>query len=227
MTWQLHRPDGFDGPTEISSWVVSGRLAMGYYPGTLRGGRVAPEVLDELLDNGIDQFINLTQDWKDGTDEHLVPYYLLSDDPDGRLLVRAGRWEGTPVNVAFHPVPDEHLPGCNLKGLDARSFCEIDGYGEDLVSCKQGSPVQATRRILDALDTYLEQDRKVYVHCWGGSGRTGTIIGCWIRRHGLAGQHEVLDCLHELRQGDSVKHRKEIPNRGAQEDLILSWEDGW
>ena len=200
---------------------------MGYYPGTLRGGRVAPEVLDELLDNGIDQFINLTQDWKDGTDEHLVPYYLLADDSDRRPLVRAGRWEGTPVNVAFHPVPDEHLPGCNLKGWDARSFCEIDGYGEDLVSCKQGSPVQATRRILDALDTYLEQDRKVYVHCWGGSGRTGTIIGCWIRRHGLAGQHEVLDCLHELRQGDSVKHRKEIPNRGAQEDLILSWEDGW
>ena len=227
MNWELHRPDGFDGPSEISSWVVKGRLAMGYYPGMLRGGKVAPEVLDELFDNGIDQFINLTQDWKDGTDEHLVPYYLLSDDPDGRPLVRAGRREGKPVNVAFHSVPDEHLPGCNLKGWAARCSCGFDGYGEDLVSCEQGRPVQATRQILDAIDTYLEQDRMVYVHCWGGSGRTGTVVGCWIRRHGLSNQDEVLDCLQNLREGDSVKHGKSIPNVSAQMELIMNWEEGW
>ena len=25
----------------------------------------------------------------------------------------------------------------------------------------------------------------VYVHCWGGIGRTGTVVGCWLVRHGL------------------------------------------
>jgi ADP-ribosylglycohydrolase len=37
--------------------------------------------------------------------------------------------------------------------------------------------------ILDAIDEGLDSGHKVYVHCWGGIGRTGTVIGCWLRRH--------------------------------------------
>ena len=228
VQWSLHLPDGHDGPTEISSWVVGGRLAMGYYPGMLRHGEVAPTVLDELLDCGIDQFVNLTQDWPGGTDKHLTHYYRLPEGSDGSPLVRAGRREGKPVNVAFHPVPDEHLPGCNLRGSSAAwSSCDIDGYGENLVSCEDGRPVPATRLILDALDGFLEQGRNVYVHCWGGSGRTGTIIGCWIRRHDLVGADEVLESLRDLREGDSVKNGKPIPQTPAHVDMVLSWEPGW
>ncbi len=224
MTWSLHQPAGRDGPTEISSWVVYGRLAMGYYPGMLRGPRAAPETFDELLDSGINQFVNLTQDWEGGTDEHMTPYYRLQDDPDGPPLVSVGRAEGELLDVALHPVPDEHLPGCNSKG---RWSCSIDGYGENLVSCGGGQPVPATRLILDDLDSFLEQGRNVYVHCWGGSGRTGTIIGCWIRRHGLVNADEILNCLASLREGDSVKHGKRIPNTDTQEQFILNWEPGW
>jgi hypothetical protein len=227
VTWELHQPDGFDGPTEISSWVVKGRLAMGYYPGMRRGGRVIEEMFDELLDSGINQFVNLTQDWEGGTDRHLEPYYHRSGDPEWSPLVRWGSREGEPLDVAFHPVPDEHLPSCGFGENAAWSICEFDGFGEDIVSCNEGRPVPATRLILDAVDGYLAQGSNIYVHCWGGSGRTGTIIGCWIRRHGLAGQHEVLDCLQGLRQGDSIKHGKAIPNTHAQGDLILSWEEGW
>ena len=41
--------------------------------------------------------------------------------------------------------------------------------------------------ILDAIDGALGQGRTVYVHCWGGIGRTGTVVGCWLVRHGLTG----------------------------------------
>ncbi|MBP7096408.1 MAG: dual specificity protein phosphatase family protein [Spirochaetia bacterium] len=37
--------------------------------------------------------------------------------------------------------------------------------------------------ILDAVDAELAEGRAVYVHCWGGVGRTGTVVGCWIARH--------------------------------------------
>ena len=40
-------------------------------------------------------------------------------------------------------------------------------------------------RILDEIDVGLEDGRTVYVHCWGGRGRTGTVVGCWLVRHGL------------------------------------------
>jgi len=32
--------------------------------------------------------------------------------------------------------------------------------------------------ILDTIDAALSAKRIVYVHCWGGVGRTGTVIGC-------------------------------------------------
>jgi hypothetical protein len=45
---------------------------------------------------------------------------------------------------------------------------------------------EVTVAILDAIDEHLREDRVIYLHCWGGTGRTGTIVGCWLVRHGLA-----------------------------------------
>src|SRR6476661_8703202 len=42
------------------------------------------------------------------------------------------------------------------------------------------------RATLDHIDAELAANRGVYVHCFGGIGRTGTVIGCWLLRHGLA-----------------------------------------
>ena len=50
--------------------------------------------------------------------------------------------------------------------------------------------------ILDAIDTSMDAGHTVYVHCWGGVGRTGTVVGCWLVRHGLAGD-EALDQIAE------------------------------
>ena len=45
------------------------------------------------------------------------------------------------------------------------------------------SPDQMAK-ILDAIDDALGNNKTVYVHCWGGVGRTGTVVGCWLVRHG-------------------------------------------
>jgi protein-tyrosine phosphatase len=50
--------------------------------------------------------------------------------------------------------------------------------------------------ILDAIDELLAAGRSVYVHCFAGRGRTGTVIGCWLARHGSA---EPLADLSALR----------------------------
>ncbi len=42
------------------------------------------------------------------------------------------------------------------------------------------------REILDTIEAALSAKRIVYVHCWGGVGRTGTVIGCHLTRHGHA-----------------------------------------
>jgi protein-tyrosine phosphatase len=42
-----------------------------------------------------------------------------------------------------------------------------------------------TRAILDFIGKRIEEGGCVYLHCWGGIGRTGTIVGCFLVRHGV------------------------------------------
>jgi protein-tyrosine phosphatase len=83
--------------------------------------------------------------------------------------------------------------------------------------------VDRMRCILDAIDLSLSADRPVYVHCFGGMGRTGTTICCWLLRHGLATSENVLGLLTQLRQADVERAHWKAPENTAQEDFVLSW----
>ena len=48
--------------------------------------------------------------------------------------------------------------------------------------------VGVMKRILDDVDEAIAGGGLTYVHCWGGIGRTGTVVGCWLVRHGLEGR---------------------------------------
>ena len=77
------------------------------------------------------------------------------------------------------------------------------------------------KRILDAIDAAIEQGHTVYVHCWGGIGRTGTVVGCYLVRHGMTGRQ----ALHEIarrRKGTPDGYRRS-PENDRQEQMVLSW----
>ncbi len=70
-----------------------------------------------------------------------------------------------------------------------------------LASCRLPDPDQSTpsraemKRILDVLDGALQHRHDVYVHCWGGIGRTGTVVGGHMVRCGMTGKDAALrDC---------------------------------
>jgi len=54
-------------------------------------------------------------------------------------------------------------------------------------------------RILNQIDLCIKHGKTVYVHCLGGIGRTGTVVGCYLVLHGLATGKNVLDMIRELR----------------------------
>jgi protein-tyrosine phosphatase len=71
------------------------------------------------------------------------------------------------------------------------------------------------RCILDAIDTKLADGQVVYVHCWGGIGRTGTVVGCYLVRHGMTGEDALAEIVH-LRGLSS-------PETEEQRRMVLSW----
>jgi protein-tyrosine phosphatase len=81
--------------------------------------------------------------------------------------------------------------------------------------------------LLDALDADLASGYKVYLHCWGGIGRTGTTVGCWLVRHGLSGG-QALARLNELYQtAEQSRIFPRSPETDDQVNFILGWgEDG-
>jgi len=80
------------------------------------------------------------------------------------------------------------------------------------------------RSILDAIDTALADGATVYVHCWGGRGRTGTVVGCWLARHGNATGDAALKRIAELRARVPKAHLPS-PETEPQRKMVRGWEE--
>lgn len=68
--------------------------------------------------------------------------------------------------------------------------------------------------IVAAIDGELAADRPVFVHCWGGVGRTGTVVGCWHVSRGATAA-EALGRIESARAG-TRKARRPAPEMPSQ-----------
>ena len=80
------------------------------------------------------------------------------------------------------------------------------------------------RAILETIDTLLAQGHRAYLHCWGGVGRTGTVVGCGLVRHGLEGD-AALERVQTLFAGTPKGRRtgRPSPETPEQEQYVRSW----
>lgn len=81
------------------------------------------------------------------------------------------------------------------------------------------SPAQMTT-ILKEIDLVMARRGCVYVHCWGGRGRTGTVMGCWLARHG---EQDPLGRLHE-QTTLSRHHFPQVPETAQQQAFVSQWK---
>ena len=77
-------------------------------------------------------------------------------------------------------------------------------------------------RTLDAIDAELAAGGTVLVHCWGGCGRTGTVIAAWWVRHG-ADPADAIRRYQELCRAYSTRRCPETPEQVA---MVLRWRRG-
>jgi hypothetical protein len=85
--------------------------------------------------------------------------------------------------------------------------------------------VEEMRAILDAIDTAMRQQQPVYLHCWGGKGRTATVVGCWLARHGMAVGDDALHAIQVFRQHDPTA-QDPAPENQLQCEFVRQWPEG-
>ena len=84
---------------------------------------------------------------------------------------------------------------------------------------------ETMRAIMSAIRNSMNTAPAVYVHCWGGIGRTGTVAGCWLRECGLDPDTALarVQHLYSTHMAKATRH-PESPQTPGQKDYIRSWQ---
>lgn len=80
------------------------------------------------------------------------------------------------------------------------------------------------KSILDQIEASLQGGRKVYLHCWGGIGRTGTTVGCYLVRRGLNGDESLRQLADWWRSVPKSNIHPHSPETREQAAFIRNWE---
>ena len=78
--------------------------------------------------------------------------------------------------------------------------------------------------ILCGIMAGIDDGKPVYVHCWGGIGRTGSVVGCFLIKNGIANRGNVLEVIADLRKNDPKSFRIS-PETDAQRKFVQSWQN--
>jgi protein-tyrosine phosphatase len=74
------------------------------------------------------------------------------------------------------------------------------------------------------IDNAKSENGTIYIHCWGGVGRTGTIVACWLVYNGMSA-NEALAHLNELwKSCPKSRRRPYCPDHGCQIGFIKHYE---
>lgn len=84
---------------------------------------------------------------------------------------------------------------------------------------------ETMKSILDYIDDALGRDHKIYLHCWGGVGRTGTTVGCYLVRHGKTGEEALGQIAEWWCKVPKSTIFPQSPETKAQQRFILNWKD--
>ncbi len=79
--------------------------------------------------------------------------------------------------------------------------------------------------ILDTIDAALAAGAGVYVHCWGGIGRTGTAVGCHLVRHGYDGEGALATIAHWWQSVEKSTRSPRSPETNEQANMVRHWQE--
>jgi len=81
-------------------------------------------------------------------------------------------------------------------------------------------------QIMSLLESCRTQNRKAAIHCRGGIGRTGTVVGCWLVQSGLArdGKEALSIIAREWKNVEKCKRFPKSPETGPQWEFVRDFQ---
>ncbi len=83
--------------------------------------------------------------------------------------------------------------------------------------------------VLDVIEAALDAHRRVYLHCWGGIGRTGMIAACLMVRRGMSPEEAlrtVAESWKSVPKAKLAKHAtRTSPETAEQMEVVRKWAD--
>jgi len=85
--------------------------------------------------------------------------------------------------------------------------------------------VKRLAEIMHALADSAAAGRRAAVHCWGGIGRTGTVVGChYVQHHGLSGEDALARIADEWQHVAKVKYHPVSPQTREQLNFVRNYK---
>lgn len=122
--------------------------------------------------------------------------------------------------------PDDGLaPYAELLAVEAQAATRAILYRRLAIPDYSVPSIAQMVQTLDVIDAALTAGQVAYVHCWGGIGRTGTVVGCYLVRHGYSGEAALAQLAHlwqDVAKRDRHPHSPETP---AQLQMVRTWHE--
>jgi len=221
--------------SDFANWILPGRLLVGRYPfvepSRCQSREKGERQLQQLLDAGVSTFISLQEEIPCQDEMRLsgvngfLPYKGTVE-----LLVTA--MVGPPPQEVMiglrNPHLDKYLPARKKDPSEAYKAYEQEYSREDLKFAHYpivdlGVPSQVElQKILDSLEARLTGGENVYLHCWGGRGRVGTVAACLLgSMYGLSAD----EALQRVQRAFSTRNdnKERSPETDEQHALVKAY----
>ena len=110
--------------------------------------------------------------------------------------------------------------------MDVEGTMGLKRYSFEIPDMKIPSGPAVMRGVLELIRSEIAAGRTCYVHCWGGIGRTGTAVGCWLRENGMTGDQALAEVQRLYATHMDERKRARYPNspqQPAQLRYVREW----
>jgi protein-tyrosine phosphatase len=135
---------------------------------------------------------------------------------DNVRIAPAGTYWATPAVLAG-PYPGSRPTWAQLEGVGITRRIDLT-QGEYAIRDYHTQIDALMQTILERIQGEIDRGGLVYVHCAGGIGRTGTVIGCLLAE---LGETDPIARLTELRRACGIGGSS--PETGEQEHMVRDW----